>query len=389
MELKLLPPVNESPDLLIIAGEHSGDEHAARLVSELKNKHKDITVFALGGSNLRAAGAHVIFDLTEHSVVGLTEVLKKIFFFKRLFKETLFWIKKYQPKAVCFVDYPGFNLRMAEALYKKGISHKAGGDVNLCYYIGPQIWAWKAHRRFKMAKYLDALAVIFPFEINCYADTDLPVTFVGHPFLSKKYTNNIKYNQEGPVLLLPGSRKTPVERMLPTMLDAYDYALKELPDLKATLVYPSKEIKEVLEVELMERRDLKDKVTLKYCEDSIEGCALVGSSGTMSLRCALAGIPGTVIYKTNPVTYFFGKLLVSIKYMGMANILLGKDVYPEHIQGDAKAETLGEEIIDCIQNKERQQAMVEDAEAIRIRLTQDQENLEPVSWIEPYLDLNH
>jgi len=153
----------EPPDLLVIAGEASGDEHAARLIHDLKVRRPDVRVATLGGPKLQEAGAQLIFDLSAHGVVGLIEVLKNYRFFSSVFKQTVAWIEKYKPRAVLLVDYPGFNLRLADRLYKNRTSRKGGGKLPVLYYISPQIWAWKKNRRFKMAKWLDALAVIFPF----------------------------------------------------------------------------------------------------------------------------------------------------------------------------------------------------------------------------------
>ena len=203
-------PVEGPPDLLIIAGEHSGDEHAAHLVAELKSRHPELKVACLGGLHLEAAGAQLLFDMTAVSIVGFVEVLKHYNFFKALFEQTVDWIERYRPKKICFVDYPGFNLRLAERLKELGLSRKGGGPIELSYYIGPQVWAWKAKRRFKMARTLDRLGVIFPFEVDCFKDTDLPVEFVGHPFVRSNYELPFVYDPSAPVLLLPGSRSTPV-----------------------------------------------------------------------------------------------------------------------------------------------------------------------------------
>ena len=154
-------PINGQPDLLIIAGEHSGDEHAALLVADLRAKNPDLKVACLGGVELQAAGAQLLYDLTAVSIVGFVEVVKHFGFFRSLFNLTLDWIERYQPKHVCFVDYPGFNLRLADRLAKRGLSQKGGGDIGVSYYIGPQVWAWKAKRRFTMERVLDRLGVIF------------------------------------------------------------------------------------------------------------------------------------------------------------------------------------------------------------------------------------
>jgi lipid-A-disaccharide synthase len=169
-------PNQGAVDLLIIAGEHSGDEHAAVLISHLLAIRPELKVAAIGGQKMEAAGAQLLFDLTHLSVVGFFEVLKHYKYFKQLFGAVVDWVEKHGPRAILFVDYPGFNLRLAKTLFDKGIAHKAGGSTQLLYYIGPQIWAWKAKRRFEMARLLDGLSVIFPFEVECFADTDLETT---------------------------------------------------------------------------------------------------------------------------------------------------------------------------------------------------------------------
>ena len=161
-------------------------------------------ICALGGNELRSAGAHLVFPLAHYAVVGLIEVIKNYGTFRRIFKHTIDWIEKFRPRCILLVDYPGFNLRLARALKKLGLSSKGSGDSMVLQYVSPQLWAWKPKRRFEMAKTLNALGVIFPFEEECYDDVDLPVSFVGHPFAHPTYQSNIRYDESGGLLLLPG-----------------------------------------------------------------------------------------------------------------------------------------------------------------------------------------
>ena len=202
-----------STDLLVIAGEASGDEHAAHLIEELLLRSPHLKVVSMGGPRLQEAGSSALYDLTDHAVVGIFEVLRNLSFFRRLMKKTVNWIRENQPKVVMLVDYPGFNLRLANALKEEGISRKGGGQVRVLQYVSPQLWAWKPQRRFLMERVLDGLGVLFPFEVKCYADVDLPVSFVGHPFVSQNYQLPVRYLEDGPLLLLPGSRVQPVERI--------------------------------------------------------------------------------------------------------------------------------------------------------------------------------
>ena len=163
----------ESVDLLVIAGEASGDEHAAKLIKDLRQRKPNLVIRALGGSELEKQQVDLLFNLVDHAVVGIFEVLKNYAFFRKIFNETLRWISENRPKTILLVDYPGFNLRVAEALREKNLSKKGGGEIVVLQYVSPQLWAWKAKRRFKMEKILDSLGVIFPFELDCYKDVVL------------------------------------------------------------------------------------------------------------------------------------------------------------------------------------------------------------------------
>ncbi len=361
LPFRLAPPASGRVDLLVIAGEHSGDEHAARMVADLRLRVPGTEVCALGGRHLAASGAHLLHDLTASSVVGLVEVLKNYSFFKALFYETLRWIEEHRPRAVCFIDYPGLNLRLAAALNERGLAAKAGGPVKLLFYISPQIWAWKSGRRFTMAKHLDALACIFPFEVACYADTDLPVEFVGHPFLAEDYVAPVSFNPAAPVLLLPGSRKQAVARIWPVLRDGY----LAYGNRSARAIYPSPAIREVIE-----REGVPQGVELVPNGGVVEASAVLTSSGTMSLHCALAGLPGAIAYRANPITYLLGRWLVKIPYLGINNLLLREAMYPEFIQGAATPQALAAELRECVESPARLASTQQQVERLRTHLRQ-------------------
>ncbi len=344
LPFRLAPPVGGRVDVLIVAGEHSGDEHAARMVRELRAQQPGLAIAALGGPQLAAAGAQLLHDLTASSVVGLVEVLKNYSFFRALFEETLRWIGEHRPRAVCFVDYPGLNLRLAAALRERGLAVKGGGKIKTLFYISPQIWAWKAKRRFTMARDLDALATIFPFEPKCYADTTLPVEFVGHPFVADDYAAPVRYDASGPVLLLPGSRVQAVGRIFPALLGGF----RAFGGRDAIVLYPSDDIRAVLERSLSQQSGaLARRIELRKTGEPVAASAVLTSSGTMSMHCALAGIPGTIAYRANPLTYLLGRMLVQIEYLSIANLLLGEAMYPEFIQGAATPSALAAELRAC------------------------------------------
>jgi lipid-A-disaccharide synthase len=377
-------PCEGAVDLLIIAGEHSGDEHAARVVRELRAKHPALRICALGGPELAAAGAQLLHDMTATSVVGFVEVLKHYPFFKALFGATLKWIAKHQPRAVCLVDYPGFNLRLAAELHRRKLSVKGGGKIQALYYISPQIWAWKPRRRFSMARDLDAMAVIFPFEPDCYADTKLPVEFVGHPFLAPDYAAPVHHDPKGPVLLLPGSRVQAVDKIFPLLLAGFAEFRKTVSDARAVVLYPSEEVRIAAQRARAKFPGLSEVVELRENAGGTGACAVLTSSGTMSLHCALAGIPGAVVYKTRTLTYWLGRMLVSVEFIGMANLLLKEAMYPEFIQGAATPQALAKQLRECTNDAARRERTQKQAAKLRELLHQPKE-ASAADWLARHL----
>lgn len=363
--LQLPPPAAGPVDLLVVAGEHSGDEHAAKMVEHIRRSSPQLRICALGGPRLSAAGAQLLHEMTATSVVGFVEVLKHYSFFKSLFDAAVNWIAQHRPRAVCFVDYPGFNLRLAARLRERGISVKGGGPVRLLYYISPQIWAWKPHRRFTMARDLDALAVIFPFEPKSYHDTRLPVEFVGHPFLGDDYVAPVRFDPAGPVLLLPGSRIQAVSKIFPLLLGGFAEFARSVRGAKAVAIHPSREVAAVARAELARRPELSDRVELRENTGGIGASAVLTSSGTMSLHCALAGIPGAIAYRTNPITYLLARWWVKLDYIGIANLLLNEPMYPEYIQGAATGPALAQELRACVTDPARRARTVQQAARLR------------------------
>jgi len=359
--IQLPPPSSEQVDLLIIAGEHSGDEHASRMLSGLLAQRPGLRVAALGGPRLRATGAQLLRDMTATSVIGFVETFKNISYFKALFAEILRWIGEHRPRAVCFVDSSGLNLRIAKQMFDRGLSVKGGGEIRTLYYISPQIWASRRGRRFKMAQYLDALAVIFPFEPEVYADTPLPVEFVGHPFMADHVVSPVRFDPDGPVLLLPGSRSSAVGRIFPVMLTAF----AKLAERDAVAIYPSEGI-----LSMLKAANPPTSVELRPAGEPAAASAVLTSSGTMSMRCALAGIPGVVIYRAHPLEYVLGRMIVKVPYLGIANLLLKEPMYPEYIQDAAKPGVLAGELKACLHDPARRTETAARAEKLRAVLHQ-------------------
>jgi lipid-A-disaccharide synthase len=380
LPFRLPPPVDGRVDLFVVAGEHSGDEHAARVVRGLRARAPGLFVCALGGPKLAAAGAQLLHDMTTTSAIGYFEAIRNYrSFFRPLFLETVRWLREHQPRAVCFVDYGGFNLALADALRTAGLSRKGGGRIQTLYYISPQIWASRAGRRFKLARSIESLAVIFPFETKAYADTGLEVRFVGHPFAAPDYRPPVRYDAAGPVLLLPGSRKQAVARLFPRLLGGYQTGTFR----PAIALYPSEEIAAILRACIA--RAPGGVVSLAPADvpdgsGPVAASAVLTSSGTMSMHCALAGIPGAIAYRADPITYLLGRWLVKIPYLGIANILLGAAMYPEYIQGAATPQALALEVKACLQDGARRAKTEELAVRLRSLLSQPADGT-AVDWL--------
>lgn len=368
-------------DLLVVAGEASGDEHAARLVRDLLAQKPGMKISALGGNELKSAGAELVFPLTQHAVVGLWEVLKNYRLFKEIFETTIQWIKENQPKCVLLVDYPGFNLRLAKALKQRGISCKGGGEIKILQYISPQLWAWKANRRFEMAETLDALGIIFPFEQECYSDVSLSASFVGHPFSHPSYQSPVEFEETGDLLLLPGSRFQPVSRILPSFLDAFEILLEEGRELKGILPVSDSRIRRLVENLLASRTKLGGCIKVVDKSSKLQARAALMSSGTMSLSCAWAGVPGVIGYRAHPLTYLIGRFLVKVPHLGMANLLLPEDPpNPEFLQSQANGPRLAREIGKILDDPKSGEHAGETAKKLHELLAQPQE-LSLIDWL--------
>ena len=377
----LFPSASGPVDLLVVAGEASGDEHAARLVKDLKSKYPDLRISSLGGEELIRAGAEQVFSLANHAVVGLIEVIKNYSLFRNLFKQTLDWIEQARPRCVLLVDYPGFNLRLAQALKERGISCKGGGSTVVLQYVSPQLWAWKPGRRFRMAEILDGLGIIFPFEKKCYADVSLPVSFVGHPFAHPSYQSTISYDPSGELLLLPGSRLQPVSRILPVFLDAFEELLTGDSDLQGIIPVAGPNLRCLVESLVNERADIRQKIRIVDRTGSLPARAALMSSGTMSLACAWAGVPGVIGYRAHPITYWIGKCLVGVPHLGMANLLLPKNPpNPEFLQGQATGKILAREVAPLLNDPESGKLSTQTANQLHKLLAQP-ESRGAVDWL--------
>ncbi len=349
---------------MIIAGEVSGDMHASTLIRAVKEKTSDIEWFGIGGPLMRDLGVDTKHDVSEMAVIGLAEVIRRYSFFKRVFDEMLELAEEKKPDAVILVDYPGFNLRLAAKLHQRGIK--------VVYYICPQVWAWHRERIPKMAKIVDHLITIFPFEAQHFNKTDLKVTYAGHPLVDEaKIAQNLPaialpWKQKKRVALLPGSRTQEIQRLLPSMLQAAAILEKEDKDISFIIATPSDK-----EIPLVQNIINKTSgptnfeiVPAKTREVLRQADAAIVASGTATIETALMRCPMVVIYKVNPITYFLGKLLIKIDNIGMVNIVAGNEICPELIQSAANPPAMAKAIIPLIDDTPQRQQMLKDLDKV-------------------------
>ena len=374
-------------DILVVAGEHSGDQHAAKVVAELLKARPGLRIAAFGGPQLRLAGAQLLMDMTGFSAVGIVEVLAAYPFYRRLFARMVTWTTQWKPKVVVLVDYPGLNLRLANELRKAGLSRAGFGETAVIQYVSPQLWAWKPKRRFTMARDLDGVGTIFPFEPAVYADTKLDARFVGHPFAESDHQHGLKYDAEGPVLLLPGSRPKPVRKISPALVEAFALFRKDHPKRRALVLHTGGEVHAELYRLLAEYGDQAKGIDLRpVSEGPAAGCAALVSSGTMSLTVALAGIPGAVVYRANPLTWIVGRRLIAgrVDNLGIANILLKRQAWPEYLQGACEPAPLAARLRECVEAPGPRAQAVADAGEL-LSLLSAQSGSTPAEWVATFL----
>jgi lipid-A-disaccharide synthase len=374
-------------DVLVVAGEHSGDQHAAKVVAELLKARPGLRIAAFGGPELRAAGAQLLMDMTTFSAVGIVEILSAYPFYRKLFARMVAWTTQWKPKVVVLVDYPGLNLRLANELRKAGLSRAGFGETAVIQYVSPQLWAWKPKRRFTMARDLDGVGTIFPFEPACYADTKLDARFVGHPFAESDHQPGLKYDPEGPVLLLPGSRPKPVRKIFPALVEAFALFRQEHPKRRALVLHTGGEVHAELYRLLAEYGDQAKGIDLRpVSEGPAAGCAALVSSGTMSLTVALAGIPGAVVYRANPLTWIVGRRLIAgrVDNLGIANILLKRQAWPEYLQGACEPAPLAARLRECVEAPGPRAQAISDAAEL-LHLLSAQSGSTPAEWVTTFL----
>lgn len=354
---------------MVVAGEMSGDMHAADLVRAARARHPDLRFFGIGGDHLRAAGMEILVDAREMAVLGLWEVLKRYRHLKGVFDAMVKVAAERRPDAVLLVDYPGFNLRFAAALRKLGL--------RVVYYVCPQVWAWHRSRIGQMAKLIDRLLVIFPFEVDVFAGTGLRVEFVGHPLVDEARAAMsrppvpLPWPGDIPVALLPGSRRQEIERILPLQCAAAAELERRVPGCGFLVASPSTEVEHLVRARLGQMADKPSRlavVTGSTREVLRQARAALVKSGTSTLEAALMGCPMIVTYRAATITYHIGKRLVRVPYLGMVNLIAGRELCPEFIQDAAQPGPMAAALVPLLADTPQRAAMLEGLSDVRVKL---------------------
>jgi lipid-A-disaccharide synthase len=375
--------------IVIVAGEESGDAHAAAFVREIKKIYPLIHLSGIGGQHMQQAGVHLISDLARYGVTGLSGVVRYLRVILRAWKDIKTHLKQNKPDLLILVDYPGFNLRLAQ--YAKQTL-----GIRVLYYISPQIWAWKAGRIHNIRETVDHMAVILPFEKKIYEAAGVPVSFVGHPLIHHvkpcQNTDELRIKLGLPIhqrviAFLPGSRIKEIEFHMPVLLKTASMLYQQYDDLHFVIPIAST-IKPTLIQSYFDRTNIPytliegQAVDTAACSD----CVVV-ASGTASLECALLEKPMCIIYKSSVLSYMATFQVIKVKYLGLCNLLQNEMIVPELLQYDCNPSELKRVVIGLLEDKNSIQQMTNRLHRLRLSLSAEQADTTMTAIIEHELNL--
>ena len=354
--------------ILIIAGEASGDLHGSGVVRSLLRLSPDVQVYGVGSGNMRQAGAELIIDSSQLAVVGITEVFGQIGNLFKAYWQLKEFIKTNHLALLILIDFPDFNLLLARVAKSVG--------VPVLYYISPQVWAWRSGRVKKIANRVDKMAVILPFEVAIFRQAGLDVEFVGHPLLDVLDLNrqdislpNTEEWKGAPLIaLLPGSRAKEVNSLLPSMKRAAEIIREKKPGARFILAAaPSLNVKEV--TEFLKSSDVSVTIVQGQTYQVIKAADLViVASGTATLETAILAKPMVILYHVSSLSYWIGKSLVKVNWIGLVNIVAGKSVVPELLQQEVKGERIAAEVLKILEDESCRQKILQGLAEVRDKL---------------------
>jgi lipid-A-disaccharide synthase len=356
-------------EILIVAGEASADLHAARVLQELQRLRPGLTAFGVGGPSLRAAGLETLYPAEEISVMGLVEVLPRIPRILSILRGLARAAQARRPKVALLVDLPDFNLRLAARLKRQG--------VKVVYYISPTIWAWRRGRARHIAQVVERMLCILPFEPAAYQGTGVRADFVGHPFAERPapappaaYRTALGLAPgRTTVALVPGSRRSEVGRLFPPMLEAAERIRVAHPDVQFVVpVAPT--LSRALLASFLAAHATLDVTLVEGRTDEAVGAsdAALVKSGTSTLEAGLMLRPLVVVYKFSWLSYLVARLLVRLTFFSLVNLLVGRRVVPELLQGGASAEAMASQVLAVLPEGPARQAQLDGLREVRASL---------------------
>jgi lipid-A-disaccharide synthase len=353
----------KSMTIYFVAGEASADNHAAALMCSLRELRVDLKFIGRGGPQMRKiAGEQFKNWIDDAAVLGLWEVIRNYGYFREQFHETLNEIQESKPDAIVLIDYPGFNLRLARALRKQSPRQK------IIYYISPQVWAWNRGRIKKMARLLDLMLCIFPFEADLYNKSGLRAVFVGHPMIERLRARKIDTEHDRNLIgLFPGSRMREVRKIFPVMLESMPELQKQNRDMRFEVAAASEELAREMREMLDRRAQDQQSIQIKVGETAAlmqRAFAGIVASGSATLEAAYFRLPFVLIYKVAWPTYLAARLVVSVKYLGMPNVLAGREVVPEFIQHRARPDAIVKAVRQLIEQANARDRMISEFDRI-------------------------
>ncbi|HEC82875.1 MAG TPA: lipid-A-disaccharide synthase [Firmicutes bacterium] len=357
-----------SKHITIITGEVSGDLYGALLAEQLKDFDPSVRITGIGGERMRACGVETFLDSNELSVVGFWEAIVRLPKLRKALEATKRRLSKQRPDLLILIDYPGFNLRLAEFARKRGIK--------VMYYVSPQVWAWGRNRINLIKKNVDKMVVILPFEVDLYHKAGIDVTYVGHPLLDvvrtemdrKQFFDLLAIPQKMRlVALFPGSRLNEVTRHMEPLLKTVPIVRRKLQDVEfvvATLPNFERLIKDII---TRTGESVHIQTDNRYEALKHSDVAIV-CSGTVTLEAALLDTPAIVIYRLALFSWAVGKMVVRVPYISLTNLVAGSKVIPEYVQDAVNPKTLASETISLLTNENRRRKMLEHLKLVRDRL---------------------
>ncbi len=339
----------------VVAGEASGDLHAAGVVRELKSLDPTLEAFGFGGDLLEAEGVRILHHVRELGIVGLFNVIRHLGMFRVVFAELLAEIRRQKPDVVLLVDYPDFNLRIAARVKAMGIP--------VVYFISPQVWAWRKRRVHAIARNVDHMLVLFPFEVDFYRRYGVEATYVGHPLLEQ--LEHVRREDRVPdgtetvrIALMPGSRRMEIEALLPDMLDAVSLMSQSRPVDAFIIRAPT--ISEESIANTLKEKGLELRIVNQDGGRSLAAADLaLSSSGTATLEAAIIGVPVVVMYRLNRPTFALARLLVDLPHFSLVNIVAGKQIVPELVQKKVNGVEIAEAAEDLLRPERYREVVTE------------------------------